>query len=190
MLRVKDAEKSLQYYQDVLGMSRVATLENEEAGFNLYFLGYPGKRAFNPDNLLDIPTREGLLELTWNYGTEKDETFSYHDGNKDPQGFGHICGFPVLLDEKKVSGLKGHELNTVTRHLGRQLGCRLPAFRGLERELEEAPYRWPNEERGLFAGSRWILDRDCPEREVLGQGKLLKRRSCLNHASCSQLDKC
>jgi lactoylglutathione lyase len=29
--------------------------------------------------------------LTWNYGTEKDENFHYHDGNSQPQGFGHIC---------------------------------------------------------------------------------------------------
>ncbi|KAI5467765.1 Glyoxalase/Bleomycin resistance protein/Dihydroxybiphenyl dioxygenase [Mariannaea sp. PMI_226] len=86
MIRVKDAEKSLKYYQEVLGMSLVATHESKDAGFNLYFLGYPGKK-----DVPDKSHREGLLELTWNYGTEKDENFHYHDGNKDPQGFGHIC---------------------------------------------------------------------------------------------------
>ncbi len=30
---------------------------------------------------------------TWNYGTEKDEEFKYHNGNDKPQGFGHICKF-------------------------------------------------------------------------------------------------
>ena len=35
--------------------------------------------------------REGLLELTWNYGTEKDADFQYHNGNEEPQGFGHVC---------------------------------------------------------------------------------------------------
>lgn len=88
MIRVKDAEKSLKWYQDVLGMSRVRTMENTEAGFNLYFLGYSG------DSLTEdtqIPSREGLLELTWNYGTEKDENFKYHNGNDEPQGFGHLC---------------------------------------------------------------------------------------------------
>lgn len=89
MLRVKDAEKSLAFYQDVLGMTLVRTSENEKAGFNLYFLGYGDKPA-EGEGTAD---REGLLELTWNYGTEKDENFAYHDGNKEPQGFGHICEF-------------------------------------------------------------------------------------------------
>jgi lactoylglutathione lyase len=89
MLRVKDAEKSLAFYQDVLGMTLVRTSENEKAGFNLYFLGY-GPKPADGEGTAD---REGLLELTWNYGTEKDENFAYHDGNKEPQGFGHICEF-------------------------------------------------------------------------------------------------
>ncbi|KAJ3506992.1 hypothetical protein NM208_g16013 [Fusarium decemcellulare] len=92
MIRVKDAEKSLKYYKDVLGMTLLRTIENPDAGFNLYFLGYPGDKPFaEGDDPSTITHREGLLELTWNYGTEKDENFSYHDGNKEPQGFGHIC---------------------------------------------------------------------------------------------------
>lgn len=74
-------------------MTLVRTSENEKAGFNLYFLGYGDKPA-EGEGTAD---REGLLELTWNYGTEKDENFSYHDGNKEPQGFGHICEFSRLL---------------------------------------------------------------------------------------------
>ena len=84
MIRVKDAEISLKFYQETMGMSLLRTSENSSANFNLYFLGYPS----------DAPSqahREGVLELTWNYGTEKDESFSYHNGNAEPQGFGHIC---------------------------------------------------------------------------------------------------
>jgi lactoylglutathione lyase len=94
MIRVKDAEKSLKFYQDVLGMSLFRKNENEKAGFNLYFLGYPGSKGMPDRTTAD---REGILELTWNYGTEKDEAFSYHDGNspdkEGKQGFGHICEF-------------------------------------------------------------------------------------------------
>jgi len=65
-------------------MTLVRTSENTSAGFNLYFLGYG-----SPPN--NTAHREGLLELTWNYGTEKDGDFKYHNGNDEPQGFGHIA---------------------------------------------------------------------------------------------------
>ena len=35
--------------------------------------------------------QRGLLELTHNWGTETQAGFHYHDGNAQPQGFGHIC---------------------------------------------------------------------------------------------------
>lgn len=100
MLRVKDAQKSLKFYQEVMGMSLYRTHENQSAGFSLYFLGYPGEKGV-PAEGQGTADREGLLELTWNHGTEDNETFSYHDGNKEPQGFGHICqcdsGFGELM---------------------------------------------------------------------------------------------
>ena len=94
MIRVKDHEKSLTFYQDILGMSLVRTSENESNGFNLYFLAYPGDDAIpreSANGVNPVANREGLLELTWNYGTEKDANFKYHNGNDEPQGFGHIC---------------------------------------------------------------------------------------------------
>lgn len=89
MIRVKDAEKSLKFYQEVLGMTLFRTHKAEAAGFNLYFLGYPGPEGMPADGFTG--RKEGLLELTWNYGTEKDAEFRYHNGNEEPQGFGHIC---------------------------------------------------------------------------------------------------
>ncbi|KAL9579892.1 MAG: hypothetical protein Q9212_004829 [Teloschistes hypoglaucus] len=87
MIRVKDHTKSLKFYQDVLGMQLLRTNEKPSANFNLYFLGYvPGA-----NNDVNTAPLEGVLELTWNYGTEKDENFKYHNGNAEPQGFGHIC---------------------------------------------------------------------------------------------------
>ncbi len=87
MIRVKDHTKSLRFYQDILGMSLLRTSESPSSGFNLYFLGYvPGA-----DNDVNTKPLEGVLELTWNYGTEKDEGFHYHNGNSEPQGFGHLA---------------------------------------------------------------------------------------------------
>ena len=92
MIRIKDHEKSLKFYQDVLGMTLYRT--SEASGFNLYFLGYPGDNPVpttSANGVNPIADKEGVLELTWNFGTEKDENFKYHNGNDEPQGFGHIC---------------------------------------------------------------------------------------------------
>lgn len=89
MIRVKNAEKSLAFYQDVMGMKLMRTHEAKSAGFNLYFLGYPGEQGMPQESTMSH--REGLLELTWNYGTEKKAEFKYHSGNEEPKGFGHIC---------------------------------------------------------------------------------------------------
>ena len=94
MIRVKDPEKSLKFYQEVLGMSVMRVAENPANKFNLYFLGYPGSKGVpttSTDGTTYTADREGLLELTWNYGTESDPNFKYHNGNDEPQGFGHIC---------------------------------------------------------------------------------------------------
>jgi len=102
MIRVKSAETSLKFYQEVMGMKLLRTWENKDGGFNLYFLGYPGSNpSVKEDAKNPVAEWEGLLELTWNYGTEKQEGKVYHDGNSQPQGFGHICklktvtSFPV-----------------------------------------------------------------------------------------------
>lgn len=92
MIRVKDAEKTLKFYQEIMGMELKRTVENKDNGFNLYFLGYgPAAGDSTANGVNPVADREGLLELTWNYGTEKDASFKYHNGNDEPQGFGHIC---------------------------------------------------------------------------------------------------
>ena len=100
MIRVKDKDVSIKFYEDVMGMRLMRTAENKDAGFTLYFLAYgplPGEATANGVN--PGASREGLLELTWNYGTEKEEGKVYHDGNSEPQGFGHICVSVDDLDE-------------------------------------------------------------------------------------------
>lgn len=85
MIRVKDPKKSVDFYTKVLGMDVID--EHDAGDFKLFFLAYnlPGQKG------LPRGEREGILELTWNKGTENDEKFKYHNGNDEPQGFGHTC---------------------------------------------------------------------------------------------------
>jgi lactoylglutathione lyase len=91
MIRVKDKDASLHFYQDIMGMQVKRTSENPDNKFNLYFLGYGAVSDKTANGVNPVADREGILELTYNYDTEKDESFKYHNGNDQPQGFGHIC---------------------------------------------------------------------------------------------------
>lgn len=94
MLRVKDIEKSLDFYTRVLGFSLVEKRDFAEAQFSLYFLALVDRQQIPADDaarnewMKSIP---GILELTHNHGTESDANFAYHNGNGEPRGFGHIC---------------------------------------------------------------------------------------------------
>ena len=70
MLRVGDLQRSIQFYQDVLGMRLLRTSENPEYQYSLAFLGY------------DNEDKASVLELTYNWGVEK-----YDLGN----AYGHIA---------------------------------------------------------------------------------------------------
>jgi len=106
MLRVKDPKKSLEFYQK-LGMKFVAKLDINELDFSLYFLAYTNDTPMLPIDDGTERDRAGIagwlwtrrywtLELTHNYGTETKEDFSYHNGNVEPRGFGHIG---ILVDD-------------------------------------------------------------------------------------------
>ena len=96
MVRIKEPERSLKFYQDVMGMTLLKKLDFPEMEFTLYFMGYVRPED---DPIPDDPTertaytfeQKALLELTHNWGTENDEDFEgYHNGNNDPRGYGHI----------------------------------------------------------------------------------------------------
>lgn len=96
MLRVRDPERSLTFYRDVLGMTLLDRYDFPDFKFSLYFLGY--RQPGDPDIPSDPRERanftfrqKGALELTHNWGTETDNDFAgYHGGNTEPKGFGHI----------------------------------------------------------------------------------------------------
>lgn len=70
MLRVGNLERSIQFYQNVLGMRLLRTSENTEYQYSLAFLGY------------DDEDKSSVLELTYNWGIDKYELGS---------AYGHIA---------------------------------------------------------------------------------------------------
>jgi lactoylglutathione lyase len=70
MIRVGDLEKSIAFYQDILGMRLLRRKDYPEGRFTLAFLGY-GEEA-----------EHTVIELTHNW-----DTASYELGN----GFGHLA---------------------------------------------------------------------------------------------------
>lgn len=95
MLRMRDPEVSLAFYSGVLGMRVLRKLDFPEMEFSLYFLAHADAADPAPEDAGARTrftfSRRGVLELTHNWGTEKKPGFTYHDGNAEPQGFGHIC---------------------------------------------------------------------------------------------------
>ncbi|MED7818643.1 MULTISPECIES: lactoylglutathione lyase [unclassified Francisella] len=70
MLRVKDLDKSVDFYTNILGMSVQKKMDNHEYKYTLVFLGYGGI------------SNHTVLELTYNWGDHQ-----YDHGN----AFGHLC---------------------------------------------------------------------------------------------------
>ena len=95
MLRVKDPVVALDFYTRVFGMRVLRKLDFSEMQFSLYFLHRPVAGHSPPADAGERTawtfSQTGILELTHNWGTENDADFKYHDGNAQPQGFGHFC---------------------------------------------------------------------------------------------------
>lgn len=71
-------------------MSVVKHLQFPDAKFDLYFLSYDGPTALSHGN--STFDRQGVIELTHNYGTENDPDYTVNNGNAEPhRGFGHVC---------------------------------------------------------------------------------------------------
>lgn len=95
MLRVRDPAVALAFYTRVMGMRVLRKLDFPEMTFSLYFLAQSEEGEVVPEDrgarTAWTFSQRGILELTHNWGTENDPAFKYHDGNAQPQGFGHIC---------------------------------------------------------------------------------------------------
>ena len=100
MLRIKDPKISLDFYTRIIGMRLYRRLDFEDMKFTLFFLAMPGDvnneqvPKDNDKRTTWVFRQKAMLELTHNWETENKDDFSYHNGNSEPQGFGHI-GFSV-----------------------------------------------------------------------------------------------
>ena len=95
MLRVGNLERSVKFYTEVLGMKLLRTTDRPDQKYSLAFVGYDGE------------DRTAVLELTYNYGTEK-----YDLGS----AFGHIAiEIPDVAKACEAVRAKG---GTVTREAG------------------------------------------------------------------------
>jgi len=96
MVRIKNPERSLDFYTRALGMRLIRRLDFDEMQFTLYFLGYlhDTEVAEVPSDAAERTTfafgREALLELTHNWGDEDKPELQFHNGNDEPNGYGHI----------------------------------------------------------------------------------------------------
>jgi len=95
MLRVKDPAIAMDFYSRIMGMRLLRKLDFPEMSFSLYFLAVAEAASHAPQDQGERTawtfSQAGILELTHNWGTESKADFKYHDGNAQPQGFGHIC---------------------------------------------------------------------------------------------------
>jgi lactoylglutathione lyase len=95
MLRIKNPVVSVDFYEQVFGMTLLRKLDFPEMSFSLYFLAKLNAGEIPPSDEGERTqwtfSQRGVLELTHNWGTESDADLKYHDGNAQPQGFGHIC---------------------------------------------------------------------------------------------------
>lgn len=77
-------------FYEFLGFKQVQKLEFPDNKFDLYFLAYDSPKAVSHGN--HWTDREGIIELTHNYGTESNPDYKIANGNSDPgRGFGHVC---------------------------------------------------------------------------------------------------
>ena len=90
MLRVKDLEKSVQFYTTAMGMKELRRREVPEGKYTLVFVGYAEE------------SEQAAVELTFNW----DQTDGYDLGT----GFGHLAvGLPDVYkacEEMRAAGVK------------------------------------------------------------------------------------
>ncbi|RKO97452.1 hypothetical protein CXG81DRAFT_26754 [Caulochytrium protostelioides] len=104
MYRIRDPAVSLPFYTEQCGMSVLWRMDVPSLKFTNYFLGYNAPADISSwsdaDKQKFVFQQSGVIELCHNWGTEEKDESPYHNGNKEPQGFGHIC---LVVDDVKAA---------------------------------------------------------------------------------------
>ncbi|KAF5023032.1 hypothetical protein F66182_4916 [Fusarium sp. NRRL 66182] len=127
MLRIRDPQKTLHFYIDLMGMRTVFTMNT--GPFTIYYLGFPRTEADRADlkqwsrstaSFETIVQTPGLLELKHIHGSERSAEqggYEISNGNTAPAlGFGHL-GFTVPDVQATVARLRAAGV-TVVKELG------------------------------------------------------------------------
>ena len=158
MLRVKDPVRSLQFYCEVLGFHLVMHRDFPQWGFTVYFVAPvdPATIPGTPEEQWSYCMRTpGCIELTHNYGSEKEEGKVYNTGNSDSTG---------STDGEKVRGGFGH------------LGITVPDVYEASARFAELGYEFtktPN--GGGMKGLAFVKDPDGYLIEILPQGPMITK---------------
>jgi len=123
MMRIKDPCLSVPFYVDNFGFKLIHEYDFPEWKFKLFFLAIMPDGMSSPDDprskaseefLWNMPRGISTLELTWNYGSDKDDNFKVSSGNVEPdRGFGHIAVMTLDVykasEELEAAGVKFHK---------------------------------------------------------------------------------
>merc|ERR1712232_599001 len=164
MIRVKEPQRSLDFYCKCLGMRLISRGEFPQWGFSVYFVGYVNEAQTGPMPTAYATDEEigarfaysmkvpGCIELTWNHGSEKESADRiYNTGNGDDVG---------TQDGKAVKGGFGH------------IGITVPDVYAACARFHKAVYEFkksPNS--GGMKGLAFVKDPDGYSMEVLPYGK-------------------
>lgn len=116
MYRIKDPRKSLPFYTGILGMTLLKQLHFPAMKFSLFFMGYEDPKDIPADETERTnwaTSRKATLELTYNWGTESDDS-TYHNGNTEPRGYGHI-GILVRDVDEACARFEEHGVKFIKR---------------------------------------------------------------------------
>jgi lactoylglutathione lyase len=80
-------------------MKLIKTLDSQNGNSKTFLLGYPSTSPFTGTE--DLSRREGLLALIWQGG--ENAISKVHNGNDQPQGFGHICKLIRLVSMVEIT---------------------------------------------------------------------------------------